>query len=589
MIQEIARRVWTHYHAHGSWSLLKGILRKLDKTSGFRYQRWIQNEESIRRITEKVIQEMQIHPDKPKLAVFLDGTQTDIPRLKNALKSVLNQSLPPGSIQLCIPTEAVKSIKQMLESSAHDQVPLHILEISSGANIVGAMNQHLSSMDADWICILDSESILHKDALAEASQQILDNPQIQLLYADEDQIGLFNWRSQPWFKPDWDPLRFWGQNYLGSLFFLRTSGLAKLGGRSEKNQLNGFFDLLLCYSVQVICDESEVLHLSLILSHRQKEFSTVKNLSNPLIEAEAKFLENHLADQKISAWIEPLSRQPRWRRVHFIPNFQPPVQVIIPTRDRLDLLRNCVDGILYQTDYAALQVLIVDNDSQEEETLSWIQEKTQKDSRVAVLKVPGPFNFPKINNLAVRSTSAEYILLLNNDIKVLHPDWLNEMVGVLQLPKVGAVGARLLYPNGLIQHAGVTLGVGLFEVAGHTGANLSADSLASHGQYQLLQQVEACSAACLLVKRTAWEAVGGLNEQLAINFNDVDFCLELKQAGWQVVWTSCAELMHVESASRGHAEHQRETPEFFLREVAWMKEKWGTRLQSKKLADQLLQ
>jgi GT2 family glycosyltransferase len=250
----------------------------------------------------------------------------------------------------------------------------------------------------------------------------------------------------------------------------------------------------------------------------------------------------------------------------------PLVSIIIPTRDKAGILKACVESIRHGTDYAAWEILIVDNGSIEPQTLAWFEE-VQHDARIQVVSFAGPFNYSAINNFAVRHAKGEIIVLLNNDIEVITPDWLTEMVGHALRPEIGAVGAKLLYPNGMVQHAGVVLGIG--GVAGHDHRYLGGTEPGYYFRAIATQNYSVVTAACLAVRKSVYEEIGGLDAvNLRVAFNDVDFCLKLLKAGYRNVFTPHALLYHHESLSRGH-DDTPEKQEIFEYEFGYMKTFWG--------------
>jgi GT2 family glycosyltransferase len=263
-----------------------------------------------------------------------------------------------------------------------------------------------------------------------------------------------------------------------------------------------------------------------------------------------------------------------WNRVVWpLPDPAPGVTVIVPTRNRVGLLRDCLDGLLRRTDYPDLHVLVVDNDSSEAETLTFL-EQAAEDPRVDVLRIPGPFNFSALNNAAVRAAETPLVLLLNNDVMVRESDWLREMVSHACRPGVGVVGAKLLYADERVQHAGVVLGIG--GVAGHSHKGADRALPGYSGRLVLAHRFSAVTGACLLTHRDLFLDLGGLDEiDLGVAFNDVDYCLRVRDAGRTVVFTPYAELFHLESASRGYEESPQQLARFH-RESEVMRNRWPT-------------
>ncbi|HEX2558771.1 glycosyltransferase family 2 protein, partial [Phenylobacterium sp.] len=255
-----------------------------------------------------------------------------------------------------------------------------------------------------------------------------------------------------------------------------------------------------------------------------------------------------------------------------VPDPAPRVSLIVPTRDRAELLRACAHGVLSRTDYPALELLIVDNGSVQPATHQLFDE-LKADPRVRVIEDPSPFNYSRLNNLAAREAKGQVLVLLNNDIDVIGPGWLRELVGQALRPDVGAVGARLLFADGRVQHAGIALGIA--GVASYYHPFVAREARGYRDALVLAREVSAVTGACLALRREVYEQVGGLEEEhLAVAFNDVDLCLKIRETGLRVVVTPFAELHHYESASRGRdrsAEHR----ERYAKEAAYMRQRWG--------------
>jgi GT2 family glycosyltransferase len=282
----------------------------------------------------------------------------------------------------------------------------------------------------------------------------------------------------------------------------------------------------------------------------------------------------HLARTNRGA-VEPPPEAPQYNRVRYpLPPLLPLVSVIIPTRDRADLLGMCLDSLLAKTTYANYEIIVVDNGSVEASTQALFA-RLPKD-RVSVIRDDAPFNYSRLNNLAVAQAKGDVICLMNNDIEILSPDWMEEMLSFTCQPDIGCVGARLWFPDGRLQHAGVMTGFGE-GIAGHPNKNFPKGYAGYFGRAILSQSMSAVTAACLMIRRDIWEKVQGLDEDLAIAFNDVDFCLRVKAASYRNVWTPYAEMNHHESASRGN-ETSPEKQARYAQEIALMQGRWGKTL-----------
>ena len=284
-------------------------------------------------------------------------------------------------------------------------------------------------------------------------------------------------------------------------------------------------------------------------------------------------MQEHLKRQGIAAEVT-LQINQNYRRVRYmIPGVRPSVSIIIPTRDMSQLLRPCLESILEKTTYSPFEIIVVDNGSRDAATLNYLAE-VSRDSRVHLLRLDEEFNYSRLINLGVQNSEAEFVALVNNDVMVINPEWLEEMVSQAMQPGIGAVGPRLLYPDGRIQQAGVILGAGLHGVAEVAHRGLPKGDQGYFGRAALAQELSAVGAACMLVRRSAYLEVGGFDEEnLKIAFNDIDFCLKLLERGARILYTPYAELYHHEHASRG-SEYTAANEQRFAREIEFMKKKW---------------
>ncbi|MGO9832258.1 MAG: glycosyltransferase family 2 protein [Myxococcaceae bacterium] len=408
------------------------------------------------------------------------------------------------------------------------------------------------------------------DALAEhalfaVAEVFARDPNLALVYTDgdgEDAEG----RLAPAFKPDWSPELLRSYNYVGRSAFFRADAARALGGWHSGPGDVSWHELLVRAAMEV--SPERVVHLPYVLVHSGKEQSPSSEEWREGVNAVQTSLDRAHLQARAEA-----GRRPRTYRVRFaVPTPTPLVSVVIPTRDRLTLLRRCIQSLKTRTDYQPLEVLVVDNDSSEGRTLAYLQE-LEMQGAARVLRYREPFNYSAMNNLAAREARGAVLCLLNNDVEAIEPGWLTEMVGLALQKGVGAVGAKLLYPNNTVQHAGAV--AGLFGVAAHNYLREPREADGYLLQLQTTREVSAVTAACLVVGRERFLEVGGLDEaELPVAFNDVDFCFKLLKAGYRNLWTPYAELYHRESASRGTDErgkHRRR----FLREESVMRQRWG--------------
>ncbi|MDR3439723.1 glycosyltransferase family 2 protein [Telmatospirillum sp.] len=430
----------------------------------------------------------------------------------------------------------------------------------------------LASAKGDYLVLLDGDETLVPYAFYLAAAWVNDDPDIDLLYGDEDAVDGKGRRTTPFFKPDWSPDLFLGWDYLGSGCIVRRSRAMTVGGLSRRLPAVARYDLLLR-----LLDGSpppRIAHIPWILLHREAGGAAGVDREAVAEQGRQAVIEHCLRIGLLAEVCRLPGRDGQRRLIHPVTEPVPWVSAIIPTRDRVDLLRQCVDGLLDATDYPRLEIVIVDNGSSEPATLSYLAAVAARG--VTVRRDDGPFNYAALNNRAVAEAKGEVILLLNNDIKVIHGDWLREMVGQALRPDVGAVGAKLYFPDDTLQHGGVVIGLG--GVAGHLHHAVPGAASGDHDDLRLVREVSAVTAACLALRKQVFEEVGGLDaDRLAVAFNDVDLCLKICRQGYRIIWTPFAELYHFESASRG-SDLAPDKIERFQREHRTMVELWGDAL-----------
>lgn len=424
------------------------------------------------------------------------------------------------------------------------------------ADVVG--NDQIETSTADschYVIPLRAGDLLAEMALFRFAEALQASPVPELLYGDEDQLDILGRRAHPWFKPRWNEELFLALDYVSSGVAIDLS----LADRAAAEGRRDLSSLLL----QAASTASSIVHVPHVLVHVAQEAT--------IHEGRLKKVARHVAAAGASCIPGPFGTV----KVHWpLPEQLPLVSVIIPTKDKLDVLRPCVESLLTRTTYGNFEVLIVDNQSIKKETMKFFADVCNN-GKVRVLQYQHHFNYSAINNYAVAQAHGSYVCLLNNDTEVLEPNWLTEMMRHAVRPNVGAVGAKLLYDDGTIQHAGVVVGIG--EAAGHAHRSLPADQPGYFLMPHVTHFVSAVTGACLLVAKTKFQAVGGLDqEQLAIAFNDVDLCLKLDASGWRNVYVPHAVLLHHESKSRpsdmASSEHQR-----YCRELKVLQERWGTK------------
>ena len=425
----------------------------------------------------------------------------------------------------------------------------------------------------EWITILRAGEELAPHALLRFASEIVDRPDSAFIYADDDELDAGGLRYRPRFKPDWSLAHLRSTNFVGDAVVLRGCVVADAGGLDWGCFWHGNYDLLLRV-VDALGErgEKKITHIPALLLHDARAARSDSGTA----EWSMNSLRTHLSRNGVAAEVSG-TLSGCWRVRYQLPEVLPLVSIVVPTRDRLDLIRRCLESVLEKSSYQNYEILVVDNQSVEPDVLAFLESMSEH-KKVRVLRYDMPFNFSAMNNMAVELALGEVICLLNNDTEVISPDWLEEMVGNLLQSKVGVVGAKLLFPDGRVQHGGDLVGVG--GVANHAHAYLQRTDPGYCNRAVVAQDLSAVTAACLVTWRSLYQELGGLDERhLKVAFNDVDYCLRVREAGYRVVWTPHAELYHHESVSRG----KDSTPEKkrrAKREVAYMRKRWRQVLQN---------
>lgn len=512
------------------------------------------------------------NPSKQPLISIIMPISNPLERdLDEAIKSVHRQIY--RNWELCIAGDCSigAGLRATLQRWSAKDPRIKITFCNQRGHISKAANTAFDMATGDYVALMDHDDILREHTLAEVAIAVNAHDKAEIIYSDEDKIDANGSRFDPYFKPDWSPDLFRSWNYLNHLTIHRAANIRAAGGWREDFEASQDFDLTLRIMEQIPPDT--ILHIPKVLVHRRATKSSAAHSAtykSGAFTAGKKALEEHFKRTGINAVVEQIP--PYYHPVYDVPSPPPLVSLIIPTKDQKRLLETCVSSVLEKTDYSNYEILIVNNDSRDRETIDYFEEIARHE-KVKVLDFPGPFNFSAINNFAVEQSAGELIALMNNDVEIISPHWLRLMAGHALRSEIGCVGAKLYYPNDRIQHAGVILG--LDGVAGHGHKYFRR----SHGGYfarlMLTQNVSAVTAACLVVRKEIYNEVGGLNEiDLAVAFNDVDFCLKVRERGYLNLFEPHAELVHHESISRGQ-ENIKEKRRRFRTEVNYMKRRWG--------------
>lgn len=550
-----------------------------DAQSDAQYRQWITAYDTL---TEQDRADIAAHlarmSDPPKISVVMPAYATPPALILAAIASVQTQLYPHW--ELCIADDGSpgEALWRLLEEQARLDSRIRIVRRQTNGHIAAATNSALALASGNFVAFMDHDDLLAEHALYHVAALLECHPDTDLIYSDEDKIDQRGRHSQPHFKTAWNAELMLGQNMVNHLAVYRRSLVTDLGGVREGFEGAQDHDLALRASERI--GPSRIRHIPWVLYHwrwRGRQGSFSRRWALMCADAAERAVAQHLnRTGHTGAVVSQQSGASHWLRVRrAVPEPKPLVSIIVPTRDRIDLFQRCAEGVLSGTDYPTLEFLVVDNGSVEPETLA-LFEHLKTDPRVRILPAPGPFNFSALMNRAVAEAKGEIILLLNNDISMIGADWLSELVSHAVRPNVGAVGARLLYPDGTVQHAGVVLGIG--GVAGHLHVGAPGAHAGYQGHLKLARNVSAVTAACLAMRRAVYLEVGGMDaERLTVAFNDVDLCVKVRAAGYDIVWTPFAELHHHESASRG-LDLAPAAAARFQSEIATMRERWAAEL-----------
>ena len=555
-------RYLKHYGVKGFYARL---LERFEERE-VEYQEWYEknkpSEEELARQRKKKWKE------PVTISVLVPAYRTPEAFLRQMIESVLNQTYP--HLELCIADGSGENIsveKVVKEYQAKDQrVRYQRLEKNEG--IAGNTNAAIRMATGGYLALFDHDDLLAPNALFEVASTI-EKDKADVVYTDEDKVTSdLKEHFQPHFKPDFNPDLLCSNNYICHLFVVKRSLALKLGGQDPA------YDGAQDYDFIFRCTEEaeKIVHIAKILYHwRVHQASTADNPTSKMyaFDAGKRAIEAHL--QRIGAKAEVShTKDLGFYRVKYQVQGNPKVSIVIPNKDEKETLKKCLESIWQKTTYSNYEIILVENNSTTREIRDYYQELDGKNG-VRVVYWDKEFNYSAINNFGISYAKGEYILCLNNDITVISPEWMEELLANCQRPEVGIVGARLYYPDNTIQHAGIVLGMG--GCAGSLFVGLARSRGGYLHKAALQQDLSAVTAACFMVKKEAFETVGGFEEKLAVAFNDVDFCLKVRHACYLVVYDPYAELYHHESKTRGY-ENTEAKKRRFQEEIEYMRCHW---------------
>ena len=529
------------------------------------YEQWYENHKALPEELEK--QKNEKWKRKPLISIVVPVYNTPQVFLRQMIESVQNQSY--SEWELCIGNASPenKEMKKILEEYKND-ARIKEVEIPENKGISQNTNRAMEIASGEWIGLLDHDDLLAPNALYEIAKAVNECPEAEVVYTDEDKVTTdLKEHFQPHLKPDFNLDLLRSNNYICHFFVASHDLISRVGG--FRPEFNGAQD----YDLILRCTEQakQIVHIPKILYHwRVHKASTADNPASKMyaFDAGKRAIEEHLERCHTKGAVEH-TKDLGFYRVKYEVCGEPLVSIIIPNKDQSEALKKCLDSIREKTSYRNYEIIIVENNSEEPETFAFY--KKIAGERIKIVTWEGEFNYSAINNFGVRHARGDYLLLLNNDVEIINGDWMEEMLSHCQRKEVGIVGAKLYYPDNTIQHAGIIIGIG--GVAGSIFVGLPRAFSGYLHKASIQLDLSAVTAACMLVKRSVFEQVGGLEEKLKVAFNDVDFCLRVREKGYLVVYDPYAELYHYESKTRG-AEDTKGKVRRFQTEIEYMRSHW---------------
>ena len=543
-----ARQAITKWERDGLWSAVRGAVRKLIRRSQnieVRYDQWIASCEP----SEVALQE-QRQTDlaiTPKISLIAAPEVNSLVELPTLIKTLQAQTY--SNWELCVALEKGERNKAAAIVAKLELGDLRVKLIdASTSDAAERLNMAVSAAEGTWLAVVDASDVLAPFALFEIVAGMERHPGVDLIYSDEDQIDDdLKTRRDPVFKPNWSPDLLRSFNYLGRLTVIERKLVERVG--PFRTDLPGAFEYDL--NLRLTEKAKQIVHIPQVLCHQRPQTQFGRDrMTDPIAnEAARQAIGEHLARCDRPGTVRHGSAPGRFHVEYKLPQ-HPLVSIIIPNRDQVDVLARCIDS-LWRTDYENFEIVIVENGSRDPRTHQYYTQLLAL-PRVKIVRFTEPFNYSAVVNWGVANSNGDVVVQLNNDTQVINSDWLERMLEHATRPEVGAVGAKLYFPdNDRIQHAGAVVGLG--GGAGHPFIDEPGDSVGYAGRLITIQNVSSVTGACLMTRRNVYDEVGGLDESFPLDCNDADFCLKIRKHGYFNVWTPRAELYHFESLTRGAA------------------------------------
>ncbi|WP_019502759.1 glycosyltransferase family 2 protein [Pseudanabaena sp. PCC 6802] len=548
--------------------LIRNIVPDIPLASDKDYYKWLVNNYPRKSDLHMMAETISCLKYKPVISVILPVFNSPLELLKETIESVIGQIYPYWELCIVDSASTQEDIKPILEKYISHDARIKVSFRNKTEYISVCSNSALELATGEFVALLDQDDLLTPDALYQVVIAINKNPNVDMLYSDEDTIDHGNRLKMPFFKPGWCPDSLLSGMYTSHLGVYRLSLVKEIGGFRIGYEGSHDYDLVLRLTEKT----SQIEHIPRILYHdRSYHDSVPKCTVNQDISLTSKKAVNDALERRGEIGKVISTAKGCWIVRYEIQEYKK-VSIIVPTKDLGNVLNSCLHSIFEKSSYPNFEVLVIDNGSKEakaREVISYWRKKENKRFRCEILDIP--FNFSKINNYAVTHTTGDYLLFLNNDVEVITSDWLEAMIEQAQRPSIGAVGALLLYPDRTVQHAGVIAGI--WGLAGHGHKYYPANAGGYFNRIQTVNNYSAVTAACLMCRRKVFDLVGGFDEILSVNFNDVDLCFKMVEKGYRNIYLPHVQLYHYESKSRGH-DNTYEKRKRLSNEIEYMRNKW---------------
>lgn len=535
------------------------------------YLNWLARNEVLD--IEAMTQEIATFHYQPKISIAMPVYNVEEKWLRLCIDSILNQVYTNWELCMADDASTDPNVKKILTEYQQLDERIRVVFREQNGHISEATNSALAIATGEFVALLDNDDELAINAFYEVVKVLNENPELDLIYSDEDKIDMDGNRSDPAFKPDWSPDLLLGTNYISHLGVYRRSILEEIGGFRKGYEGSQDYDLVLRFTEKTT--KERITHIPKVLYYwRMLPTSTAVDQGSKgyAFEAGLRAVQDALVRRGINGHATHGAANGLYD-VYYDIESEKLVSIIIPTKNGYKDVQRCVSSIIEKTTYQNYEIIMADNGSTDPKMHElYAKFEQQLPGRFFVESIDIPFNFSTINNRAAKKAHGEYLLFLNNDTEVITENWLTLMVSFAQQERIGCVGAKLLYPNNTVQHAGVILGLG--GVAGHGHYGYPHGDLGYFGRLAINVNYSAVTAACLLMKKADFDAVGGFEEAFTVAFNDVDLCLKVQALGRDNVWLHEAELYHFESQTRGYDDKGKKKKRF-EQEKVMMEEKWG--------------